>query len=175
VYHLTRGFQPRHWKRGRCKVWGPGPGDPPGRQDFAITRIPTPGRWRALCSQSVNNKTIYIIAAALMLALTACGSPGSTSPSTVTVTSSQRSAVAEPTTTSAAPMQITIPEVSGQNAEIVRKKLEKMGLSDVSLSSSNPKYSVVVLASNWTCVSIEPAPGTVVKSDDPVVVKVYKD
>ena len=134
----------------------------------------TPMRLGLLCSQPVN-KTIYIIAAALTLALAACGSPGSTSPSTVTVTSSQRSAFAEPTTTSKVPTQITIPEVSGQNAEIVRKKLEKLGLTDVSLSSSNPKYSVVVLASNWTCVSIEPAPGTVVMSDDPVVVKVYKD
>jgi PASTA domain len=45
----------------------------------------------------------------------------------------------------------------------------------VSLSSANPKYSVVVLASNWTVVSIEPAPGTVVNANDPVVVKVYKD
>jgi beta-lactam-binding protein with PASTA domain len=110
-----------------------------------------------------------------MLALAACGSQSSTSPSTVTVTQPQRSAFAEPTTTSAVPTQITIPEVSGQNAEIVRKNLEKMGPTDVSLSSSNPKYSMVMLASNWTCVSIEPSPGTVVKSDDPVVVKVYKD
>ncbi len=107
--------------------------------------------------------------------LAACGSQGSPSPSTVTVTPPQYSAVPEPAPTSAAPTQITIPEVSGQNAEIVRKNLEKMGLTDVSLSSANPKYGVVVLASNWTCVSIEPAPGTVVKSDDPVVVKVYKD
>jgi hypothetical protein len=116
---------------------------------------------------------IALLLAAFVLA--ACTSQGTVSPSTVTVTPSQRSAVAEPASTSAAPTQINIPEVSGQNAEIVRKKLEKMGLTDVSLSSANPKYSVVVLASNWTCVSIEPAPGTVVMSDDPVVVKVYKD
>jgi len=45
----------------------------------------------------------------------------------------------------------------------------------VSLSSANPKYSFVILASNWTAVSIEPPPGTVVGSGDPVVVKVYKD
>jgi PASTA domain len=65
--------------------------------------------------------------------------------------------------------------VKGQNAEIVRKNLEKLGLTDVSLSSANPKYSIVILASNWTAVSIEPPPGTVVGSGDPVVVKVYKD
>jgi hypothetical protein len=124
--------------------------------------------------------------ASLALALAACSSGQTTSsPSTVTVTQPQRStvAVAAPgapptqvaTTTAAASSELTIPEVSGQNAEIVRKKLENMGLTDVNLSSANPKYSVVVLASNWTVVSIEPAPGTVVNANDPVVVKVYKD
>ena len=78
------------------------------------------------------------------------------------------------TSTAAIPVDVTIPEVAGQNAEIVRKKLEKLGLTDVSLASVNPEFSVVVMASNWTVVSIEPAPGTVVKSDDPVVVKVTK-
>jgi len=75
----------------------------------------------------------------------------------------------------APPTQITIPEVAGQNAEIVRKKLETLGLTDVSLASATPKYSVVLLASNWTVVSIEPAPGTVVNSGDPVVVKATKE
>jgi hypothetical protein len=107
-------------------------------------------------------------------ALSACGSQTGTSSSTVTVT--QHSAFTEPSaaSTSAAPKQVTIPEVNGQNAEIVRKNLEKLSLTDVSLASANPKYSVVVLASNWTAVSIEPPPGTVVSSDDPVVVKVTK-
>jgi hypothetical protein len=62
--------------------------------------------------------------------------------------------------------------VKGQNAEIVRKNLEKLGNTDVSLSSANPKYSFVILASNWTAVSIELPPGTVVGSGDPVAVKV---
>lgn len=48
-------------------------------------------------------------------------------------------------------------------------------LRTVSLSSTNPKYSVAVLATNWTVVGIEPEPGTVVKSDQQVVLKVYKD
>lgn len=121
---------------------------------------------------SVRSSIVLLLGA---LALAACDGQGTTSPSTVTVTQPQRSAVAVPASTSAAPTQITIPDVSGKNAEIVRKNLKNMGLTDVSLSSANPKYSVVVLASNWTCVSIEPTPGTVVKSDDPVVVKVYKD
>lgn len=115
------------------------------------------------------------------LALAGCsGGQSATSPSTVTVTSQPRSTVTAQATTAApfapaAPTEITIPDVAGQNAEIVRKKLEGLGLTDVSLSSSNPKYSMVIMAANWTVVSIEPAPGTQVKSDGPVVVKVYKD
>lgn len=75
----------------------------------------------------------------------------------------------------AAPATITIPEVEGQNAEIVRKNLGRLGLTDVNLASANPKYSNVILAKNWTVVSIEPPPGTVVAANDTVVVKVYKD
>ena len=114
-------------------------------------------------------------AAVLAFALAACAGHTSPSPSTVTVT--QHSAFAEPSaaSTSAAASQVTIPDVKGRNAEIVRKNLEDLGLTEVSLSSANPKYSVVILASNWTAVSIEPPPGTVVSSGDPVVVKVYKD
>jgi hypothetical protein len=114
-------------------------------------------------------------AAVLTFALAACAGHTSTSPSTVTVT--QHSAFAEPSasSTSAAASQVTIPDVKGRNAEIVRKNLEDLGLTEVSLSSANPKYTVVILASNWTAVSIEPPPGTVVNSGDPVVVKVYKD
>ena len=123
------------------------------------------------------------IAAGIALTLSACGGTTTSSPSTVTVTkpttvaeatAAPPTTVAEATTTTPIPTDITIPEVAGQNAEIVRKKLEKLGLTDVSLSSANPQYSVVVMASNWTVVSIEPAPGTVVKSNDPVVVKVNK-
>jgi beta-lactam-binding protein with PASTA domain len=126
------------------------------------------------------NKAVSIALASLVLA--GCGGGQSaTSPSTVTVTSQSRSTVTAQATATATPVapapptEITIPEVAGQNAEIVRKKLEGLGLTDVSLSSSNPKYSMVIMAANWTVVSIEPVAGTQVKSDDPVVVKVYKD
>lgn len=119
-----------------------------------------------------------IIIAALLSA--SCSSTSSTAPSTVTVTQSPAAlptATAAPSTNAvqdAASAQITLPDVAGRNAEIVRKELEKLGLTDVNLSSANPKYSVVVLASNWTAVSIEPEPGTLVNADDPVVVKVTK-
>ena len=78
-----------------------------------------------------------IILAALTLA--ACGSQ-SGSPSTVTVTQPQRSAFAEPAATSTTvPTPVTIPEVSGQNAEIVRKNLEKLGLTDVNVVVGEPQ------------------------------------
>jgi hypothetical protein len=99
------------------------------------------------------------VALAAVALVAACGTNNTAPPSTVTVTSEPR--VAAPASTTEPPAgPITIPDVAGQNAEIVRNKLEKKGLTDVNLLSANPKYTVVVLASNWTVVSIEPAPGT---------------
>jgi hypothetical protein len=110
--------------------------------------------------------------------ITACGSQTTSSPSTVTVAPSTVT-VATPTvaqsSVAAAAAEITIPEIPDEeNAKIVRDNLESLGLTNVSLSSANPKYSMVIMAENWTFVSIEPAPGTVVKADAPVVVKVTK-
>lgn len=79
------------------------------------------------------------------------------------------------TATTAASADITIPDVTGQKAEIARAQLEGLGLTNVELASANPKYSMVLLAKNWTVVSIEPAPGATVASGSPVIVKVYKD
>lgn len=103
------------------------------------------------------------------LLLASCGSQTAQPPSTVTVTS------AAPTASVVAPAQITLPDLTGQNAEIAQKKLEKLGLTDVTLASANPKYTMVLVAANWTVVSMEPPPGTVVQSNDPVVVKVTKE
>jgi hypothetical protein len=116
---------------------------------------------------------IAAIAAAMV---SGCGSTTTAPPVTVTQTTVAQAPSPVATTTEApAPVHVTIPEVTGQNAEIVRKNLEDLGLTDVNLSSANPMYSVVVLASNWTVVSIEPAPGTLVNADDPIVVKVTKE
>lgn len=70
---------------------------------------------------------------------------------------------------------LTVPDVRGQDGATVRTALEELGLTDVSLSSANPKYDVVMLAANWVAVGIEPPPGTVIDSTHPVVVKVYKE
>lgn len=100
-----------------------------------------------------------------------------TPPPIVTVTEpaqapAPRAVEAAPTHASAA--GITIPDLAGSNARIAQQQLANLGLTDVSLSSANPKYSMVLNASNWKVVSIEPSPGSVVKADDPIVVKVTK-
>lgn len=112
---------------------------------------------------------MLVITATLLLALTTgCGSQTAAPPaSTVNVSS------AAPSTVAAGP--ITLPDLTNQNADIARKKLTKLGLTDVTLASANPKYTMVIVAANWTVVSMEPPPGTVVQSDDPVVLKVTKD
>ncbi|ODQ98465.1 hypothetical protein BST27_25345 [Mycobacterium intermedium] len=73
------------------------------------------------------------------------------------------------------PSRITIPDLRGKDGDTVRKTLQRMGFTDVSRSSTNPAYRVVMLESCWTAVSIEPPPGSVVSSDDPVVVRVYQE
>ncbi|MCX2931344.1 PASTA domain-containing protein [Mycobacterium sp. CVI_P3] len=121
------------------------------------------------------------------IALSACGAT-TTPAQTVTVTSTTATPVYTASATThapltpvpvdtpdAAPAGITIPDVTGQNAEIARARLEGLGLTNVELASANPKYSMVILAKNWTVVSIEPAPGTTVDAGSPVIVKVYKD
>jgi beta-lactam-binding protein with PASTA domain len=78
-------------------------------------------------------------------------------------------------TTAAAAASITIPDVTGENAKIAKHKLETLGLTNVSLSSANPKYSMVFVPENWTVVSVEPAPGSTVGPGDDVIVKVTKE
>jgi len=124
----------------------------------------------------VSRTLTAITLAGIAIWIPACGSATTPAPVTVTQTTvAQAPAPVANTPEASAPTPITIPDVAGQNAEIVRKNLEDLGLTDVNVSSANAKYSVVLLASNWTVVSIEPAPGTVVNSDDPIVVKVTKE
>jgi beta-lactam-binding protein with PASTA domain len=83
-------------------------------------------------------------------------------------------AARHPWATASASGSITIPDVTGQNGKIAEQKLEDLGLTNVELSSANPKYSMVLLPANWTVVSIDPPPGTSVSAGDAVVVKVTK-
>lgn len=69
---------------------------------------------------------------------------------------------------------MTLPDIYGENAEIAKAKLESLGLTKVELASSNAKYSTVEVAKDWKVVGMEPGAGRVVKSDQPVTVKVVK-
>jgi hypothetical protein len=69
---------------------------------------------------------------------------------------------------------ITMPDLIGQNADGVEDRLKGLGLTGVELSSANPEYKSVWVASNWTVVSTDPAPGCVVNHYYHVVVYVTK-
>ena len=114
-------------------------------------------------------RTLVITVSLLLVSITSCSGSQTAQPPASTVTVSS----AAPSTVAKGP--ITLPDLTNQNADIARKKLEKLGLTDVTLASANPKYTMVIMAANWTVVSMEPPPGTVVQSDDPVVVKVTKE
>lgn len=75
-----------------------------------------------------------------------------------------------PTTTS----DITVPDLVGQNAETARTRLTGLGLTRVELSSANPDYKSVLVASNWTVVSTDPAPGCFVNRHNQIIVYVTK-
>lgn len=69
---------------------------------------------------------------------------------------------------------ITMPDLLGQNAGGVEDRLKSLGLSSVELSSANPEYKSVWVASNWTVVSTDPGPSCVVGHDNLVTVYVTK-
>lgn len=68
----------------------------------------------------------------------------------------------------------TMPDFIGQNAEAVETRLKGMGLNNVTLSSANPKYKSVWVASNWTVFSTDPAPGCSINSSTSLIVYVTK-
>ena len=116
-----------------------------------------------------------LIGGTALLGLSACSAAPVAPKAATTLT--QTVSVQAPAPASVEPVavtNVTIPDVAGGNAAIVQKTLEDLGLTDVVLASANPKYSMVLLVQNWTVVNIEPGPGTTVKSDDPVVLKVTK-
>lgn len=68
---------------------------------------------------------------------------------------------------------ITVPDVVGQNAQAAETRLKGLGLT-TDLSSANPEYKSVWVASNWTVVSTDPAPGCTVGRGRSVTVYVTK-
>lgn len=69
---------------------------------------------------------------------------------------------------------ITMPDLVGRNAGDVEDRLNSHGFTNVELSSANPDYKLVIMPSNWTVVSTDPAPGCVVNRSHSVVVHVTK-
>jgi PASTA domain len=69
---------------------------------------------------------------------------------------------------------VTLPDVVGKNAKTGSQQLQQLGLTNVELSSVNPRYRMVIVASNWTVVSTNPPPRAVVNPNDQVVLNVTK-
>jgi len=110
--------------------------------------------------------------AASALTLVACQStspqPPAAVPDTSGTSASSDTSAAKPVT------YVTLPDTYGQNAEVARTKLQDLGLTKVELASSNSKFSTVEEAKDWKVVGMVPGAGTVVKSDEPVVLNLFK-
>lgn len=106
------------------------------------------------------------------LTLVACQT---TSPQPPAAVSDASGTPATSDTSTAKPITyVTLPETYGQNAEVARTKLQDLGLTKVELASSNSKFSTVQEARDWKVVGMVPGAGTVVKSDEPVVLSLFK-
>lgn len=77
-------------------------------------------------------------------------------------------------TVGASPHVVSMPDLVGQNAGGVEAQLKRLGLNNVELSSANPEYKSVWVASNWTVVSTDPAPGCDINAVQQVVIYVTK-
>lgn len=69
---------------------------------------------------------------------------------------------------------ITVPDITGVNAATAESQLKKLGIETVVLTSANPDYKSVWMASNWTVVSTNPAPGCSVNRAGRIEVYVTK-
>lgn len=109
------------------------------------------------------------LVAACALVIVACGKADQPAPASVSATT------APAATSTAAPVAyVTLPDTYGQNAETAKATLEGLGLTNVELSSSNTENSTVEIAKDWKVIGMQPGAGTVVKSDQPVIVSVVK-
>lgn len=68
----------------------------------------------------------------------------------------------------------TVPDVVGDNAADAETRLRSAGFVNVHLESANPDYKSVWVASNWTVLSSDPAPGCTVSSAGSITVYVTK-
>jgi len=80
---------------------------------------------------------------------------------------------AAPTTPPAVQLRIPTGLVGG-NALIVHDQLERLGFTNVVYGSADPDDTFVVLAQNWTVRKVEPAEGTTLASNQPIVLTCSK-
>lgn len=114
-----------------------------------------------------------VLFTASAMTMAACGTAGRQAPAPVTPATSASPASSAQST--AKPVTyVTLPDTYGENAELAQTKLRDLGLTNVELVSSNAKYSTVEQARDWKVAAMKPGAGTVVKSDDPVVLQVVK-
>jgi hypothetical protein len=69
---------------------------------------------------------------------------------------------------------ITLPDVIGQNARAAGEQLSTVGLLNVQMTSANLNYNMVLVSANWTVVSTNPKPCSVITPNDHVVLHVTK-
>lgn len=106
--------------------------------------------------------------------LAGCGGAEPT-PASVTVTKEVPVPAAAPAApVSAAPVPVVIPDVEGQNLQLVTEQLDDLGLSNWLPASRDSEDKFPLFFPNWTAVSIEPGPGETVLSTDSVVVTATK-
>ncbi len=106
--------------------------------------------------------------------LAGCGG-AEPAPAPVTVTKEVPVPAAAPVTSvSAAPVPVLIPDVEGQNLQLVAEQLDDLGLSNWLPASRDSEDKIPLFFPNWTVVSIEPWPGETVLSTDSVVVTATK-
>ena len=122
------------------------------------------------CRVMQRRRLTLLVASALTMV--ACQTTSPQPPATVTDTSGTSATSA--TSTAKPVTYVTLPETYGENAEDAKTKLEDLGLTKVELASSNAKFSTVLEAKDWKVVGMVPGAGSVVKSDEPVIVEVIK-
>ena len=122
------------------------------------------------CRVMQRRRLTLLVASALTMV--ACQTTSQQPPATVTDTSGTSATSA--TSTAKPVTYVTLPDTYGENAEVAKTKLEDLGLTKVELASSNAKFSTVLEAKDWKVVGMVPGAGSVVKSDEPVIVEVIK-
>jgi hypothetical protein len=91
------------------------------------------------------------------------------------VNGGNKTSTATETTTSAPPIQVTVPgDLVGKNAQLADDELHRLGITNVSYASQDAGSTMVLLLRNWTVTRVEPAPGTVMSSADRIVVTATK-